>query len=151
MVFILHILIKFQAKYTQQTREDSIGSLSETKESSPFLSRMKNSECLRIPPIKPESIASGPREVRCIEPEDAKIIHLVKKPLKYKEEKTESLDILKKPPEKQGEVFEDKDFEIKENNKVCRFKLHSISPTKYRCSKVEFKKSVVDVNIGASL
>lgn len=150
LIFILHILIKFQTDYTQETREDSIRSLSRTKERSPFLSRKRNSDILRIPPIKPESTASRHQEIRCIEPEDAKIIHLVKEPLKYKEEKTESLDILKTYPEKPVVVLEDEDFERKEDNKVCRFKFHSTSPTKYNFVD-EFKRSVIDMNISTSL
>lgn len=120
MIFILHILINFQADYPQKRKLYFKRSLAKIKENSSFFSRKEESDIHRIPPIKPESIAGETREIQRIVPENAEIKYLVKEPLKYEDEKTESPYTLEKYPEKQIEVLEDKDFERTGDNKVCK-------------------------------
>lgn len=120
MMFILHILINFQADYPQQRKVDFKRSLAKNKENSSFFSRKEESDIHRIPPIKPESIACETREIQGIVPENTEIKYLVKEPLKYEDEKSTPPYILERYPEKQVEILEDKDFERKEDSKVCK-------------------------------
>ena len=124
--------------------------LTKRKDSLPITTTAKEHDILKKHTKNSKRICDASGEIQYVIPEDIKVIHLVKGPLKSRDKNLEdkyrqSQDFTMTFPEKL-KIHEDTSFVRKETKKPVNLKVDSIPPTKYTPSH-EFGKNKVDVSI----